>query len=257
MNLKISTLLLSSIAYLHSNAVMSAGLSTENTPNECKVVATSVPHTACKDPESYLHSLNTCEPYAREFVMQVCTARNSPSPAKKTPSECRKVLRKISTSDCRDPESYFRSLGTCAPYADKAFISESCAAMNVPISIGNMPITAGQTASDNPSRQSTATATATHEWVSPGEYLFGSCGNVTGSMVPSVLVKNSKYFSKPSCRTAYVPAWDICLQHAQQIEHALKGHGTFAQCSGWLQGEVSKCRKFVQLAAQECNKLAD
>lgn len=257
MNLRIFTLVLSSMIYLPSYTVMSASLSTENTPNECKEVATSIPHTACRDPESYLRSLNSCAPYAREFVMQVCTARNSPSPAKITPSECYKLkaFRRILKSDCRDPESYFRSLGTCAPYADKAFISESCAAMNVPISIGNMPITAGQTASDNPSRQSTGTATL--EWVSPGEYLFGSCGNVTGSMVPSVLVKNSKYFSKPSCRTAYVPPWDICLQHAQQIEHALKGHGTFAQCSGWLQGEVSKCRKFVQLAAQECNKLAE
>lgn len=93
------------------------------------------------------------------------------------------------------------------------------------------------------------------EWVAPGEYNFGSCGNVDGGIVPGPL--RSKYFSKFVCKAAYNTDLDVCLQRSQSIKAALDHHKKFSECSKWLQTKLSSCRTFVRNAVRQCGKLAN
>ena len=93
-----------------------------------------------------------------------------------------------------------------------------------------------------------------YQWVIPGEYTFGTCGNIGGDSAPSTY-RNVKYYDRYSCNKAYNEE-DRCYVIAMHMQNEMQQAGVLAQCGNWLQSQLRNCQNYVRSAGSQCSQLS-
>lgn len=89
------------------------------------------------------------------------------------------------------------------------------------------------------------------EWVAPGTYDFGTCGDLGGDSVPGL---RRKYYSQSTCLNEYDA--DRCDTQVRFYQRQFIERGE-TSCSGWMRSEQANCRSTVNSLAQQCYRLAN